>query len=427
MTYSVPQRVAGCTKHPANNIEMHKILNIILVATAQLALLTSPLVTAQDLATTEIARDKALAAFADTLAEDSFAAAQETLDDALAMAAQDRKPEKIATAYLAAAEDFDRAELEAISRQLLGPAQQALQSAEEFKAKRYAPQTFAKAQQQIAAAETAVTTDRYATEAILALAMDAEYSAKQAARIAAIAREKPKPEQLLLRWDGYVEQLQDAAGITPDASDNAETATLELAEEITRLRTSEQMLTGELADSRAFVAAQADEIRELDQRLGGASAEREVLVLQLEDQARSEEQFGQTEALFDPTEGTVFRQSNNIVVRLFGLVFASGSAKLEESNQAMLDKIQRTVEIYPGATVVIEGHTDSQGSTRLNQRLSQNRADAVRTYLLENVPITPQRISAVGYGAGKPIANNETEEGRAQNRRIDLVITPVTN
>ena len=76
--------------------------------------------------------------------------------------------------------------------------------------------------------------------------------------------------------------------------------------------------------------------------------------------------------------------------------------------------------------VTIEGHTDSYGGDQLNMQLSTDRAAAVKQYLLANMGIEPYRIQAVGYGEDRPIANNETAEGRAKNRRIDIVISPKT-
>jgi outer membrane protein OmpA-like peptidoglycan-associated protein/opacity protein-like surface antigen len=73
---------------------------------------------------------------------------------------------------------------------------------------------------------------------------------------------------------------------------------------------------------------------------------------------------------------------------------------------------------YPQTTTVIEGHTDSVGKAKYNQTLSQKRADSVRDYLIKNFNISPDRLSTKGYGEEKPIASNDTEEGRGQNRRI---------
>jgi len=158
--------------------------------------------------------------------------------------------------------------------------------------------------------------------------------------------------------------------------------------------------------------------------LGGASSERQQLVMRLEAQARSREQLAQAEALFTPEEALVFRKSDDIVVRVSGLHFASGSPNLGADNDVLLKKLESVIAIYPRSLLVIEGHTDSRGSDRINNRLSEQRAQAVANHIVAEMKIPAHRLSAVGYGAAKPIANNETKAGRAKNRRIDLVITP---
>ena len=120
----------------------------------------------------------------------------------------------------------------------------------------------------------------------------------------------------------------------------------------------------------------------------------------------------------------VFRQGDDIIVRVQGLAFAPGSAKLTASANPMLEKLRDVVAIYPRALYAVEGHTDSTGDSAANQRLSQSRADAVRNYMVERLQVSPGRVTAIGYGDSRPIAKNESEEGRRQNRRIDLVITP---
>ena len=76
------------------------------------------------------------------------------------------------------------------------------------------------------------------------------------------------------------------------------------------------------------------------------------------------------------------------------------------------------------AIVTIEGHTDSTGSAQMNQELSQKRAEAVKTYLVANKTLPSTRIRATGYGPSRPLAPETTPEGRAMNRRIDVLITP---
>ncbi len=81
---------------------------------------------------------------------------------------------------------------------------------------------------------------------------------------------------------------------------------------------------------------------------------------------------------------------------------------------------------YPQTSTVIEGHTDSVGSARYNAGLSQRRADSVKNYLVENFSISPDRLATKGYGEEKPVASNDTAEGRAQNRRIEATFNAQT-
>jgi len=115
---------------------------------------------------------------------------------------------------------------------------------------------------------------------------------------------------------------------------------------------------------------------------------------------------------------------DGVILRLIGLNFASGSARLTEAHDAILATVREALTEFPEANLVIEGHTDSFGSDASNQELSQARADAVLQYLLANSPLSPADVRALGYGESRPVANNETPEGRRRNRRIDIVIYP---
>jgi outer membrane protein OmpA-like peptidoglycan-associated protein len=98
--------------------------------------------------------------------------------------------------------------------------------------------------------------------------------------------------------------------------------------------------------------------------------------------------------------------------------FASGSARIDAKSGTLLDTLAREVRGCPGK-IRIEGHTDTMGRGRFNRRLSDARAAAVRSALIaRGIPAT--RLSAKGYGARRPIADNATEEGRARNRRIEF-------
>jgi OmpA-OmpF porin, OOP family len=86
--------------------------------------------------------------------------------------------------------------------------------------------------------------------------------------------------------------------------------------------------------------------------------------------------------------------------------------------------VRQAATVFPQSQIVIEGHTDSYGGDETNMTLSRQRAEAVSQYLSSQFGIPAFRITAIGYGETRPIANNETAQGRARNRRIDVRIEP---
>jgi OOP family OmpA-OmpF porin len=107
---------------------------------------------------------------------------------------------------------------------------------------------------------------------------------------------------------------------------------------------------------------------------------------------------------------------------LSGLEFRFNSTELEPSSAAILDDVATTLKAHTSATILIEGHTDSIGSPAANTQVSTARAHAAKDYLVDQ-GVESDRIEAVGVGAERPVADNDTPEGRAQNRRTELVLT----
>lgn len=103
-----------------------------------------------------------------------------------------------------------------------------------------------------------------------------------------------------------------------------------------------------------------------------------------------------------------------------GILFDTGSNRIQPGSAATLEEILGMLREYPELRLRIEGHTDDVGSSSSNQELSQNRAEAVRDYLVGQ-GIDASRLEAIGMGEEHPVADNNTEAGRAQNRRVELV------
>lgn len=104
---------------------------------------------------------------------------------------------------------------------------------------------------------------------------------------------------------------------------------------------------------------------------------------------------------------------------LKGVHFATGSAQLEPRSQAALDKVARSLKLNPRVVLGIAGHADSTGPAAVNKRLSMARAGAVREYLIAK-GVSPSRLEVRGYGSGQPVADNDTQAGRAENRRVEM-------
>jgi outer membrane protein OmpA-like peptidoglycan-associated protein len=120
---------------------------------------------------------------------------------------------------------------------------------------------------------------------------------------------------------------------------------------------------------------------------------------------------------------SVKQEPRGMVITLSGSVlFTSGSATLLPAAQLKLNDVADALtQQDPGSTIVVEGHTDSQGSAASNQDLSQRRAQAVRDYLVSR-GIAGDRVTSQGFGPSRSIADNASAEGRANNRRVEIVV-----
>jgi outer membrane protein OmpA-like peptidoglycan-associated protein len=105
------------------------------------------------------------------------------------------------------------------------------------------------------------------------------------------------------------------------------------------------------------------------------------------------------------------------------ILFATGSATLTPTLIGDLQDVARSLNTYPNSTVQVVGHTDNVGDAAFNQRLSEQRAQSVASVLISS-GVAPARIQIVGRGENQPIASNQTPEGRQQNRRVEIIITP---
>lgn len=111
-----------------------------------------------------------------------------------------------------------------------------------------------------------------------------------------------------------------------------------------------------------------------------------------------------------------------LVTITLNVEFETNKAVVKDIYKNEIKKVADFMKTYPNTTAVIEGHTDNVHTAEYNQKLSAERANSVRLYLINNFGIKASRLTSVGYGLTKPIASNKTEEGRQKNRRVQAVI-----
>ena len=333
-------------------------------------------------------------------AEDQFETAARALESGNVNSANDKSGR--------AASYFAEAELAAIKTAIVGKARQLIAAADDNRVSRQAPDMLNKAKDLVSRAEASLDKQRYSTEGPIALAAEAEYEARHADYLASqIRRLEGKDitaEQLLLEWEQPIKSVAAALDVTTDLSAGfakSAAASTAMAENLT-----EQNI------------AMSARVAELEQKLGG----NEAIVAESQ---RLNRQLAEVESLFGLNQARVVREGNDLVLRLVGLSFPSGQSVIETQYYSLLRNVQRAISVFPDATIAIEGHTDSVGSDAINMKLSQDRANSVREYLIANLGLPESRVEAFGYGKSRPIASNDSVEGRAQNRRIDVVIRSV--
>jgi outer membrane protein OmpA-like peptidoglycan-associated protein len=232
-----------------------------------------------------------------------------------------------------------------------------------------------------AAAEAAAAKERAAAEAHrqaeLAAAREAQFKAEAAARQA-------EAEQR--------EALLKAAAVARESQLKLEAAAKEAAEREARIAAE-----AESAAREASARAEAERAR------GAAEALRAQLL----------EQFNRILETRDSVRG--------LVITMADVLFDTGKYDLRPTTREALARLSGIVLAHPGLTLEVEGHTDSTGSDELNQTLSEQRANAVRAYLIQQ-GLSADAVTARGFGKTAPVADNSTAAGRQKNRRVELVV-----
>jgi outer membrane protein OmpA-like peptidoglycan-associated protein len=325
-----------------------------------------------------------------------------------------------------------------------------LQEARRLDAHKNLPDTYRAAEEALARAEEALAAQPEATSGPAADL--AEKAALRAARLLGQARfvedlraYRNPWEEVAARFDRALQDLAGAAdyALEPGLAGTAAVHALmdHLGRQRLRLqvqsdslalanRRLEQDCAGRMTAQDSLVTALQVELSSLRRslwetqlRAGMAEADRSAAESDLEQVRERQEAVRSLGAEFGPDEVEVLlTPQGDIIFHVFGLAFGVGSAQLQEDRTPLLGKLAAAVERFPDRRLRVEGHTDDTGGHEANLRLSRRRAETVAALLANRLGRDPASIETAGLGPDQPIATNATPEGRARNRRIDLIL-----
>ena len=314
-------------------------------------------------------------------------------------------------------------ELRAIKDATLSQARKMMADAKDENLEDAAPKSFADAQKKLADADAVITRDRYDKVKIDTAAREAEFYARRLREIAKASTQldKMEPEDIALWMEGYftetIGQLKeiDRRDLSFDAQQKV------VLNDITSLQRARSSAASRLEANSIESEKLKERIGDLEGRTYQERLEKERLAAE----KQFNELYNQVQGYFSADEAEVYKQAQQLVIRLKAVQFPVGQAVILPNNYPLLTTVQKAISAFGQPDVVVEGHTDSTGSEIMNQQLSEKRAEAVKQYLVYNGTLPAGKIIAVGYGSTRPLASNASAQGRAVNRRIDVIIKPV--
>ena len=323
-----------------------------------------------------------------------------------------------------------RAELEAIQAQVLGQVRELLAEATSAGGRELTPTLFAEAEAAVEDIEAYIEENRYDRETAARMAENANdilsHSIFLSRWISGLNESPGGWERLISQYEEDIKQISESLGLSPKFDRDMALNVEAIKAAIRSLQEDRRYLQEELAKRDLQIGELEAEVGKLASQSGKYMAELEARRQQIQAQKRFEEKIARITTLLEPDEGlisfTASGQTDEIVIRLTGLRFKSGSSDIRPEDYALLTKVQQVIREFPDRRIEIHGHTDSKGDEADNLKLSEDRARAVRDYLADNMNLSAEDMEVIGFGESRPLVSNDTAAGRIQNRRIEIVL-----
>jgi OmpA-OmpF porin, OOP family len=313
-------------------------------------------------------------------------------------------------------------ELQAIKQNALSEVRQMLRQARDEDMDETAPKSYLMAKSKLDEADAFITRDRYAVEGIAEKVRIARFYARRMTQMTktSLKLEQMAPEEIALWMENYLYHISsqlkgtDRRDIAFDAQEKG------ILEDIVYIKENRSASAAQLEAKNAEVVKLNQRIADLEGSTYKERSDKERLAAE----KKFNELYNKVQGYFSAEQAEVYKKGQQLVIRLKAIQFPVGQSVIVTGNYALLKTVQKSIATFGRPDVIIEGHTDSTGSAATNQALSQSRAEAVKQYLLANGTLPENKLVAIGYGSSRPLASNKTAEGRAINRRIDVLIKP---
>ena len=317
---------------------------------------------------------------------------------------------------------FRALELRAIKDQTIGEVRKLLAQAENDRAQKYAPHSLSMAQQKLKNTDAFITQNPYEKAKMQEMANDALFYAQRLVQMNKQSQKiRTMESEEIARWiEDMLHQTTTKLSAPDMRNEPFETQVENMVESVSALEADHNFVIQQTKSQEAQISTLEKRIAVLE----GETQEERMAKERLAAEKEFNKKFSQIQNYFNSGEAEVYKQSGQLVIRLKAIQFPVGKDIIMPKNYELLSIVQKSIRTFGEPDVVIEGHTDSTGSDQVNEHLSQQRAEAVRQYLVANRTLPYDRIMAVGYGSTRPLASNQTAEGRAVNRRIDVIVKP---
>ncbi len=394
------------------------------------------------------AREDALSSGANMYAKELWLEAEKQFRDAAEQLEKGDKDDAYEESAKAVA-IYRKAELSAIKTDLLDETRALLKKADDMDVDNKAPKTLERAKKLLAETEKELETNRYDMDYPRILAKQAKYEANHAIflynMIKTIENKDQELEDVILNLETPVIAIAEASGFVAQFDQGFDKPKDEILSYLSGIQEENLFLSTKNTEQNYLISQKDENISvlkkerdalnsEFNTEIGKRTAEMNNKMQKIEDekallskkvnyQAEINMKYKQVEQLFERNEASVLRSGNDIIIRMQGFGFDVGKSNIKPEYFKLLTKVQDAIGTFPDSKVIVEGYTDSFGGDASNLKLSQDRSDAVTTYLKANMTkLNNVNINSIGHGENNPIANNETADGRSKNRRIDIII-----